>query len=41
MCGSLLLLGEATLIFSLDGFVAPGLVVEYMADMAYADDTRT
>ena len=42
MCGVLLLLlGEAALVFGLDGFVAPVLVVWYMVDMACTGDIRT
>ncbi len=32
VCGSLLLLGDAALVFSLDGFVALVLVVGYVAN---------
>ena len=39
VCG--VLLGEAALVFGLDGFVAPVLVVWYMVDMACTGDIRT
>ena len=44
VCGSLLLLSEAALVFSLDGFIAPVLGrrwVRYMVNMACTGDIRT